>query len=231
MNPSAEINENGFTILKNIIDSETKKNMQFYSDLLIERTLKRHGDSGNVVFNLYRSENIASDFLITNLLTNENVYEILSEVFKSNFHLLDAYIHFSLPGSVKQELHLDVNHIFKTQLPYTPPFQIAVHYPLCKFDNNSGGTRIIPKSHKELCKPPQIENEIDSWENHIVQANLGDCFIRDCRAWHGAGANKTNEIRAMFSFSFGAYWFLKPAKASKDLYFSLPKSNRHFYDV
>ncbi|MBA4026838.1 MAG: hypothetical protein C0473_01210 [Cyanobacteria bacterium DS3.002] len=221
---STRLIDSGVLIINDVLESNTIEAAQQYGSMFVERTLARHGQCGNAGQYTYRSENILGDFLLQNLLCPDVIWKLLYDVLGKNFHLVDAYVHFSLPSSTKQELHLDVNHLWPSLV--SPPFLIAVHYPLCSFSTISGATRVIPNTHKTMESPPSILEEPVSYEQHTVLANPGDAFVRDCRAWHAAGANSSNEIRTMFSFAFSSEWFREKGAVSSDLYFAIPLNKR-----
>jgi hypothetical protein len=93
-----------------------------------------------------------------------------------------------------------------------PTSKISVQIPLVDFDFSNGGTRIIPKTHKE-------------------KLNTKSCLIRDVRALHGAGINKSKERRAMLVIVYSKEWLSPLKTVSKDLYFNIDKNKRHVVKI
>lgn len=141
-------------------------------------------------------------------------------------------LHFSLPQNSIQELHVGVNQLFIQEKTITPPFSIAVHYPMVDFNTTTGGTRIVPQTQNLFEEPTRLENEdLSKVSKYTPVVSSKSCLVRDCRAWHGAGKNSSNKIRSMYSLAFSKKWYAKPAKVSKDFYFSLDRNKRHLVDV
>jgi ectoine hydroxylase-related dioxygenase (phytanoyl-CoA dioxygenase family) len=223
-----QIEEIGYMILDNVIDDELFGKLINLSDCYINRTLKRQNHTGNVGQLLFRTENLLTDFPLPELINNETVYKELYSIFEGDFELRELYIYFSKPNNGIQELHRDSQTLFKEFDHQIPPYIIVVQYPLVDFNFNSGGTRIIPKSHRSQEDPHRIEFEnLELIRNYTPVINKKGCIIRDSRVWHGAGVNLTNEIRAMYTLSFTRKFIGSPTQVSKDLYFCLDRDKRH----
>ena len=217
----------GFTVFRSLLDSEQISQLRVYADTLMERCLERQRNVGNVVHNLFRTDNVVPDFMFPNSLYLSRVWRVIEDILGRDFNLIEGFIHFSLPGSQTQELHLDIAHLFPAETFVTPPFILAMHFPLCDFTPTSGGTRIYAGSHLRRDAPPRLEDEAPSdIVERTVMMSAGDVLLRDCRAWHAAGPNRSSEPRAMFSFAFSSSWFMTKALVSEDLYFSLPPAAR-----
>lgn len=225
---STQLNNLGFVVFRQILNTARITEAQYYGDALMQRCLLRQNGVGNVVHNLFRTDDVVPDFLLPAVIHNELVWDTIALVLGDNFNLIEGFIHFSLPGSARQELHLDVNHLFDAPTLTTPPFLLAMHIPLCDFNASSGGTRIVPGSHLTRIPPTRIEDETDTdATQHTLTMSPGDVLLRDCRAWHGAGANTGTYTRGMFSFAFSCSWHMAKARISDDLYFALPLKARY----
>lgn len=224
-----DIKENGYGVIKDVVTESFHSKINTLANMYIERCMKRQGYTGNIGYRLFRTENIVRDFPLPQLLTLNPVYQILTDILGTDFHLIEMVIHFSQKGNQRQELHSDVLQLFPEQKVQTPPFLVAVHYPLQKFNFCSGGTRIIKKTQNlNLVDPTSYEDEsIDQIKQSTPSVTKRDCFIRDCRNWHGAGENKTEDIRAMYSLAFAKNWFKRPAIVSKEFFYSLDQQHRH----
>lgn len=195
------------------------------SRLYIERFLGFASASGNAGYRLFRTGDITFDFLIPRLIFIDPVWTALAAVLKDAV-LVEANIHFSLPGSAVQELHRDDVEMDTVGARTTSPYLLAVHYPMTAFGFENGATRIVPGTHLKSGDPPPIQDEAASSIRRVLRMKARDCLIRDCRAWHGAGANRSSAIRAMYSFAFAERWYRSPAAVSKDVYFNIPKRMR-----
>lgn len=222
------IENEGFEVLENVITTRLFKDLEIISKYYIERAIKRQNGSGNVGLNLFRTENLLYDFPLPDLINNDVVYNIIKRVLGERFNLNEIYIYFSLPNNTIQELHKDGIELFPESNLKTPPYFLAVQYPLVDFNSNSGGTRIISGSHLLNEKPTRLENEnLLILENITPEIKKRGCMVRNPQTWHGAGVNQTEQTRAMITLSFSKEWFGNKAKVSKDLYFCIDKNKRH----
>lgn len=220
--------DDGYKVFENVLPSQLYTELNDFSKFYIERTLIRQQKSGNIGYNLFRTEALEVDFPFQNLIHQEPIYSYLKSALGEDFILNEILIHFSLPQNNMQELHADVNQLFIDEKTVTPPFSIGVHYPMVDFNAKTGGTRIIPHTHNLFEEPTRLENEdLSKVAEYTPTVTEKSCLVRDCRAWHGAGKNSSNEIRSMYSLAFSKRWYAKPAKVSKDFYFSLDRDKRH----
>ena len=223
-----EFEKNGFVILKNVIENSMFEHLKFLSELYTERTFKRQNHTGNAGHNLFRTDNIIQDFLLPELFNNEKIYQAVSDILGNDFILQEVLHYFSMPDNSIQKLHKDVDHLFPIEKLTTPTFVLGIQIPMIDFDYESGGTRIVPGTHLDFETPTDLDHEnLDKVFEYTPVLKERDCIIRDCRAWHGAGTNNSEKVRAMFTIAFAKRWFGKPAKVSKDFYFNLDRDKRH----
>lgn len=215
----------GFMVVRDALTSRQFNLAKRVSRLYIERFLNIACAGGNAGYRIFRTGDLTYDFLIPRLIFIDSVWDALTAVM-SDTVLVESNIHFSLPGSAVQELHRDDVEIDTVGATTTSPYLLAVHYPMSVFSFDNGGTRIVPGTHLSSNDPPPLEDESASSIRRVLRLNERDCVIRDCRAWHGAGANRSSSIRAMYSFAFAERWYRRPAAVSKDVYFNIPKRMR-----
>lgn len=227
-----DIVNQGYKVFDNVLSSKLHSELDDFSKFYIERALKRQQKSGNIGYNLFRTESLQMDFPFQDLIHQEPIYSYLKNTLGEDFILNEILIHFSLPQNSIQELHADVNQLFIKEKTITPPFSIGVHYPMVDFNTMTGGTRIIPETHDLFEEPTRLENEdLNKISEYTPVVSKKSCLVRDCRAWHGAGKNSSDKIRSMYSLAFSKKWYAEPAKVSKDFYFSLDRGKRHLVNV
>ncbi len=232
-NLSTAILTDGFAVIDNAISQETFKKLQQLSKLYIDRTNKRHNNSGNLLYNLFKTENLLYDFLCPELINNNDLYNTAKDILGANFSLKEILIFYSYPNNDKQELHSDLLPYFQEQDISLPPTVLAAQFPLNDFNFSSGGTRLVANTQNSFDKVLSIEEEALSNSYQIVTpvVNKKSCLLRDCRVWHGAGINLTDNIRAMFTLVFVRSWCNPKYKVSKDLYFCIDKEKRHLVAI
>lgn len=223
-----EFKTKGYISIENALTEEQFSKISSIAEFYISRAQNRIGEAGNVSYKLFRTDDLSRDFLATDLLNIEIVYNNLLQILGAGFILQEIFIHFSNPGNTIQELHYDVDQLFRDEQTLTPTYLVGVHYPLCDFTVNNGATRIVAGTQYSFDEPTRIENEkAENIESNTIKINKKGAFIRDCRAWHGAGSNTSNNIRAMYSLAFARNWYGKPCKVTTDLYFSIQRNMRH----
>lgn len=220
MNNVEQLKRQGYIVIPGALGEEAISNALDYSRLLMKRTLMRHGEVGNIGHGLYRSTNILRELLVPELIANETVLELLDAICPNEMHLVDGYVHFSMPGNSAQELHRDLDCLELSSYPENAFF--AVHFPMCQFTLRTGGTRVIPCTQNRSDDPPHLEIEPDNFKTSVPEMNLGDVIVRNARAWHGAGVNLSDSVRLMFSFLFSTSSHVQTASIDRDLYFALP---------
>ena len=228
-----EFNKNGYLVLESIIDEGIFNKIKILSEFYIERTLKRHGNSGNILYNLFRTDNLMYDFPMPEILNNETIYKLVREILGVNFRLDEILIFFSEPNNHMQNLHTDQHELFGENI-ILPTSKISVQIPLVDFDFVNGGTRIIPKTHKEKLNTNDIlklETKIVNNNSFTPKLKKKSCLIRDVRILHGAGINKSRNRRSMLVLVYTKEWLSPLKTVSKDLYFNIDKNKRHVVKI
>ena len=115
-----------------------------------------------------------------------------------------------LLGSDYQEVHRDAPPLFPETGRETPPFQLAVNFPLVDMTLENGpfevvrGTHMIPKA-EGLQRLESGEIEL---EPVLMQA--GDVMIRDVRGLHRGTPNRTEIPRPMVVIGYSRRWLNRP---------------------
>lgn len=228
-----KFNSNGFVVLENVIKEEVFNKISTLSSFYIERSLYRHENSGNILYNLFRTDNLIYDFPIPEILNNETIYEFVKNILGFNFRLTEMLMFFSEPNNQIQNLHSDQQKLFSKNI-ILPTSKISVQIPLVDFDFNNGGTRIVPKTHKKNLDTKdiiKIENKIENDDSFTPKVARRSCLIRDVRTLHGAGINRSNKRRSMLVLVYTKEWLSPLKNVSKDLYFNIDKNKRHVVKI
>lgn len=221
--------QDGYVVLHDAFDAQTIAQLQQLETLCVARTLNRRGRIGNAAHKLYRTENLLHDFLVPALINNKTMLNFIEAVSKEQRHINEILLYFSQPNGRLQRLHRDVNHVDSEAYVSESPL-IAVQVPLVDFNVENGGTRLVKGSHRWLGKVPSLEEEQENGvESLIPTVPVGACLVRDARAWHGAGSNKSTGIRSMFTLAFRLGEVASNAKAvSSDVYFNLSQQAQSY---
>jgi hypothetical protein len=122
-------------------------------------------------------------------------------------------------GSDYQELHRDAPPLFPEWGRETPPFQLAVNFPLVDVTDENGplettrGTHLMAKERAlELIRTGEVPIE-------RVTMHAGDVLIRDVRALHRGTPNRIGIPRPMVVIGYSRRWLHRP-----EVSISIPQS-------
>jgi hypothetical protein len=115
-----------------------------------------------------------------------------------------------LLGSEYQDVHRDAPPLFPETGRETPPFQLAVNFPLVDVGIENGPFEIARATHM-LSKEEGLRR-IESGEVRLEPLTLkaGDVMIRDVRGLHRGTPNRTGEPRPMVVLGYSRRWLLRP---------------------
>jgi len=115
-----------------------------------------------------------------------------------------------LVGSEMQEVHRDSPGLFPDWDRETPPYQLAVNFPLVDVIAENGPTEIARGTH--LLSKADAQARLARGEAVLepVLMQLGDVMIRDVRHLHRGTPNRTPEPRPMVVVGFSRKWLRRP---------------------
>jgi ectoine hydroxylase-related dioxygenase (phytanoyl-CoA dioxygenase family) len=115
-----------------------------------------------------------------------------------------------LLGSDYQDVHRDTPPLFPETGQETPPFQLAVNFPLVDVTIENGPFEVARKTH--MISKEEGLRRLASGENKLepITMRLGDVIIRDVRALHRGTPNNTDEPRPMVVIGYSRRWLFRP---------------------
>jgi ectoine hydroxylase-related dioxygenase (phytanoyl-CoA dioxygenase family) len=113
-------------------------------------------------------------------------------------------------GSDYQDIHRDAPPLFPETGQETPPFQLAVNFPLVEVTEENGPFEVAPGTH--LLSKEEGLRRIQSGEIRLepVTMRLGDVMIRDVRGLHRGTPNRTSSPRPMVVIGYSRRWLFRP---------------------
>jgi len=113
-------------------------------------------------------------------------------------------------GSEYQDIHRDAQPLFPETGRETPPYQLAVNFPLVDVSPEHGPFEITRGTHMVTKEEglQQIERGEALLEPLLMKA--GDVMIRDVRGLHRGSPNRTEEPRPMVVLGYNRRWLLRP---------------------
>lgn len=115
-----------------------------------------------------------------------------------------------LLGSDYQDVHRDAPPLFPETGRETPPFQLAVNFPLVDVNAENGPFEVARGTH--LMSKEEGLSRIESGEIRLepITLRLGDVMIRDVRALHRGTPNRTRTPRPMVVIGYSRRWLFRP---------------------
>ena len=113
-------------------------------------------------------------------------------------------------GSEHQDLHRDTQLLFPESGVETPPYQLAVNFPLIDVTDETGPMEYAPGTHM-LSKEDGMAR-VASGEIPLVRAYMrrGDVMIRDVRHIHRGTPNRSATPRPMVVVGYSRRWLFRP---------------------
>jgi len=113
-------------------------------------------------------------------------------------------------GSDYQDIHRDTPPLFPETGQETPPYQLAVNFPLVDVRIENGPFEVARATHM-LSKEDGL-HLIDTGARPLepITMKLGDVMIRDVRGLHRGTPNRTREPRPMVVIGYSRRWLYRP---------------------
>ena len=107
-------------------------------------------------------------------------------------------------------MHRDTPPLFPERGEETPPFQLAVNFPLVDVTLEKGPFEITRGTHM-VTKEEGLQR-IERGETPIepLLMKAGDVMIRDVRGLHRGSPNRTEEPRPMVVIGYNRRWLFRP---------------------
>lgn len=188
-----ELRINGFTILKNVLNEkqleEARKRLDALNDEQTKRLSAEYLNKINEL-NLVRCPFIEDEFFLT-ILTARRVNEIVEHML-GNYYIV--HLQNGIVNKPKEEHHQSSWH---RDLPYqnyeiSSPLAISALFCIDEFSEQTGGTLVLPFSHR-LEKIPS--NDYINKFSIVANAPAGSVIVFDSMLLHKAGYNKSENIR------------------------------------
>jgi ectoine hydroxylase-related dioxygenase (phytanoyl-CoA dioxygenase family) len=115
-----------------------------------------------------------------------------------------------LLGSTTQDIHRDTLPLFPETGQETPPFQLAVNFPLVEVTLESGPLEVARRTHMMSKEEGLLRLERGEVTLEPITMKLGDVMIRDVRGLHRGTPNQTDEPRPMVVIGYSRRWLFRP---------------------
>lgn len=218
----AEIDENGFGVIENVLDAETVFHLGNELSKITDTNSvsKRNGS----IYGMRNLCNLSAE--IGKFSESEIVKNISQSFLGKNAKMVRAiYFNKTAEANWKVPWHQDLTIAVKEKRATSdfsawtikagvqhvqPPLRIlekmiTLRFHLDDADETNGALKILPKTHK---KGRLSASEIKSWreanETHLCSVKKGDCLIMRPLILHSSSAGKNPKNRRVIHFEFAA---------------------------
>jgi ectoine hydroxylase-related dioxygenase (phytanoyl-CoA dioxygenase family) len=144
------------------------------------------------------------------IIDNDAIMAVVSELVGEDGVLCQLATDTPVQGSDYQDLHRDTQLLFPESGVETPPYQLAVNFPLVDVTADNGPMEMAPGTH--MLPKDEGMRRIASGEAPLqpVLMNRGDVMIRDVRHIHRGTPNSSPIPRPMVVIGYSRRWLFRP---------------------
>lgn len=203
--------KDGFCVLPNHFSAAKLK--AWYSALLpkLDEHIAREGNMRNRgAARYYVTLPFDAPFADPSIYENDDILAIVERLVGTDFVMCQLATDTPLLGSEYQDIHRDTLPLFPEAGIETPPYQLAINFPLVDVTLENGPIEIARGTH--MMSKEEGMRHIQSGEIELepVTMRLGDVMIRDVRGLHRGTPNYTNTPRPMVVIGYSRRWLFRP---------------------
>ena len=144
------------------------------------------------------------------IIDNDAVMAVVAELVGADGVMCQLATDTPVRGSDYQALHRDTQLLFPETGAESPPYQLAVNFPLVDVTDANGPMEWAAGTHM-LSKAEGLRR-VASGESPLLKAclNRGDVMIRDERHIHRGAPNPSDVPRPMVVIGYSRRWLLRP---------------------
>lgn len=144
------------------------------------------------------------------IIDNDVIMAIVEELVGADGVMCQLATDTPVRGSQHQDLHRDTQLLFPESGVETPPYQLAVNFPLVDVTVENGPMEYAPGTH--MTSKAEGLRRIGAGETPLqpVMMRRGDVMIRDVRHIHRGTPNVTRTPRPMVVIGYSRRWLHRP---------------------
>jgi ectoine hydroxylase-related dioxygenase (phytanoyl-CoA dioxygenase family) len=178
---------------------------------LLERHISREGHLKNRgPSRYYVTLPFTDPFADPCIYEDDDVLAIVEQLVGTDAVMCQLACDTPLLGSTTQDIHRDTPPLFPETGQETPPFQLAVNFPLVEVTMENGPLEVARRTH--LMSKDDGLGQLGRGEVTLepITMKLGDVMIRDVRGLHRGTPNHTDEPRPMVVIGYSRRWLFRP---------------------
>jgi ectoine hydroxylase-related dioxygenase (phytanoyl-CoA dioxygenase family) len=203
--------EDGYCVLRDHFPRETLNTWRAAFAPLLEEHVATQGHIQNRgPARYYVTLPFASPFADPAIYEDEDVLRVVERLVGEDAVMPQLATDTPLIGSDYQDVHRDALPLFPEIEKETPPFQLAVNFPLIDVTIETGPFEVARGTH--MMTKAEGVRRIESGEIKLepVLMRLGDVMIRDVRGLHRGTPNRTHTPRPMVVIGYSRRWLHRP---------------------
>ena len=206
-----EVRRTSCTILRGLFPVETIDAWNEAFQPLLKKAIATEGDDPNRGVNRYYVtlpfNGLWAD---PQIIDNDDVMAVVSELVGADGVMCQLATDTPVKGSDYQDLHRDTQLLFPESGAESPPYQLAVNFPLVDVTLDNGPMEMAPGTH--MTSKAEGMRRIESGETPLepVLMNRGDVMIRDVRHIHRGTPNPSDTPRPMVVIGYSRRWLFRP---------------------
>lgn len=152
----------------------------------------------------------AEPFADPKIYEDEDVLAVVARLVGEDAVMCQLATDTPVNGSEYQDVHRDAPPLFPETGRETPPFQLAVNFPLVDVVIENGPFEVARGTHMMSKGEGMRRIEAGEIELEPVTMRLGDVMIRDVRGLHRGTPNRTPTPRPMVVIGYSRRWLFRP---------------------
>lgn len=206
-----EVRETSATLLRGLIPTSTIDAWNQAFQPLLREAMANEGDDPNRGANRYYVTLPFQDLWADPaIIDNDAVMAVVEELVGADGVMCQLASDTPLIGSEHQALHRDTQLLFPESGVETPPYQLAVNFPLVDVTDETGPMEYAPGTH--MLSKAEGMARIASGEIPLERCYMqrGDVIIRDVRHIHRGTPNLSTTPRPMVVIGYSRRWLFRP---------------------
>jgi ectoine hydroxylase-related dioxygenase (phytanoyl-CoA dioxygenase family) len=206
-----EVRATSCTVLRGLFPVEKVDAWNAAFQPLLLRSIAQEGDNPNRGANRYYVTLPFHDLWADpEVIDNDAIMAVVEDLVGADGVMCQLASDTPCRGSDYQELHRDTQLLFPETGAESPPYQLAVNFPLVDVTLDNGPLEWAPGTHM-LSKAEGLRR-IESGETPLqpLLMNRGDVLIRDVRHIHRGTPNNSGVPRPMVVVGYSRRWLYRP---------------------
>jgi ectoine hydroxylase-related dioxygenase (phytanoyl-CoA dioxygenase family) len=206
-----QVLSDGYCVLPEHFSSETLSVWREAFAPLLETHIAREGQLQNRgPGRFYVTLPFAAPFAEPAFYENEDILAIVCALVGDDPVMPQLASDTPVYGSEYQDIHRDAPPLFPETGSETPPFQLAINFPLVEVTDENGPFEIAAGTH--MISKEEGLRRIEAGEVRLepIRMRLGDVMIRDVRGLHRGTPNRTTVPRPMVVIGYSRRWLFRP---------------------